>query len=62
MLDIDGSEGGGQLLRSGLALAGGGVRIPAVTDHVESSLSLLAAFGFDVTLEESGPAPLVTAR
>ncbi len=33
-----------------LAQAGGRVRIPAVTDHVESSLSLLAAAGYEVEL------------
>ncbi|WP_226010564.1 RNA 3'-terminal phosphate cyclase [Halomicrobium salinisoli] len=35
-----------------LAVAGGAVRIPAVTDHVESHLSLLRAFGFEVESEE----------
>ncbi|MFC3957796.1 RNA 3'-terminal phosphate cyclase [Halovivax cerinus] len=34
-----------------LALAGGRVRIPAVTDHVEASLSLLGAFGYDLVCE-----------
>lgn len=39
-----------------LALAGGRVRIPAVTDHVRTSLALLEAFGMAVDLEEE---PLV---
>lgn len=42
-----------------LVLAGGRVRIPAVTDHVESSLALLEAFGFDPALDTSGTAPTV---
>ncbi|ELZ12238.1 RNA 3'-terminal-phosphate cyclase [Halovivax asiaticus JCM 14624] len=37
-----------------LALAGGRVRIPAVTDHVEASLSLLDTFGYEMACE---PAP-----
>jgi RNA 3''-phosphate cyclase len=44
-----------------LAVAGGEVRVPEVTAHVESSLALLGAFGFDTTLDESGPVPTVTA-
>lgn len=44
-----------------LALAGGEIEIPAVTDHVESSLALLSQFEFDVELDELGPNPVVTA-
>lgn len=42
-----------------LALAGGRVRIPALTDHVESSLDLLGSFGFDLAVDTCGEAPLV---
>jgi RNA 3'-terminal phosphate cyclase (ATP) len=35
-----------------LAVAGGSVRIPRVTDHVESSLDLLERFGYRVDLTE----------
>ncbi|WP_049920215.1 RNA 3'-terminal phosphate cyclase [Halobiforma nitratireducens] len=35
-----------------LALAGGRVRVPAMTDHVESSLDLLETVGIAATLEE----------
>ncbi|WP_306053471.1 RNA 3'-terminal phosphate cyclase [Natronococcus wangiae] len=34
-----------------LALAGGRVRLPAVTDHVETSRELLASFGLETVLE-----------
>lgn len=34
-----------------LALGGGAVRIPRVTDHVETNLEVLAAFGADVGVE-----------
>ena len=34
-----------------LALWGGRVRVPAITDHVKASLDLLSAFGFDVAVE-----------
>ncbi|MFW5919106.1 MAG: RNA 3'-terminal phosphate cyclase [Halanaeroarchaeum sp.] len=37
-----------------LALAGGQVRIPRVTDHVETHLGLIEAFGFTVTLDSIG--------
>ena len=33
-----------------LALAGGTVRIPTVTDHVRTNLDVVAAFGSDMTL------------
>jgi RNA 3'-terminal phosphate cyclase (ATP) len=45
-----------------LALAGGEMRIPEVTAHVESSLELLDAFGFDIELDESGPVPTVATE
>ncbi len=44
-----------------LALAGGRVQIPSVTDHVETSLELLESFGLGVDLEER-PAPTVVRR
>jgi RNA 3'-terminal phosphate cyclase (ATP) len=37
-----------------LALAGGEVRIPAVTDHVASNVALVNAFGADVELDRDG--------
>jgi RNA 3'-terminal phosphate cyclase (ATP) len=37
-----------------LALAGGRVRVPSVTAHIEASLELLAAFGVEVTLDHDG--------
>jgi RNA 3'-terminal phosphate cyclase (ATP) len=36
-----------------LALAGGRVRVPAVTDHVETHTDLLRQFGHDIRLDES---------
>lgn len=45
-----------------LALAGGQMHIPAVTDHVESSIELLSTFGFEVTLDESAEHPLLRSR
>ncbi|WP_327050784.1 RNA 3'-terminal phosphate cyclase [Halomicrococcus gelatinilyticus] len=36
-----------------LGLAGGEMTVPAVTDHVETNRDLLAAFGYDVSLERS---------
>lgn len=45
-----------------LALAGGRVRIPRVTDHVETNLDVLAAFGADVSLRRPpGELPVVDA-
>lgn len=35
-----------------LALAGGEVRIPAVTGHVATNLAVIRAFGFEVTVDE----------
>jgi RNA 3'-terminal phosphate cyclase (ATP) len=43
-----------------LALAGGRVSIPRVTDHVETSLELLSAFGYDVSLVRD-PHPVLVA-
>ncbi|GAB6878680.1 RNA 3'-terminal phosphate cyclase [Halorubrum gandharaense] len=36
-----------------LALAGGAVRIPEVTDHVENAVMVADAFGFDVRIDEA---------
>ena len=36
-----------------LALAGGSVRIPRVTDHVETNAALVEAFGYDVSIREA---------
>ncbi|MFC6730273.1 RNA 3'-terminal phosphate cyclase, partial [Natronoarchaeum mannanilyticum] len=37
-----------------LALAGGEVTIPQITNHVESSVELLGEFGVDVEIERGG--------
>lgn len=44
-----------------VALAGGHVRIPAVTDHVESCVDLVGAFGFDVTVVSADDEFVLTA-
>lgn len=44
-----------------LALAGGRVRIPAVTDHVETGLALLEALGYEVGLEGAADEAAVVA-
>jgi RNA 3'-terminal phosphate cyclase (ATP) len=44
-----------------LALVGGRVRLPAVTDHVRTNLDVLAAFGSDATLDCGADGPVVTA-
>ncbi|WP_123537595.1 RNA 3'-terminal phosphate cyclase [Halosimplex salinum] len=44
-----------------LGLAGGRVAVPGVSDHLSSSLDLLATFGQDVSVDDSGPAPVVFA-
>ncbi|MFW6435769.1 MAG: RNA 3'-terminal phosphate cyclase [Halovenus sp.] len=44
-----------------LALAGGALSIPAVTDHVATSLDLLDQFGFDCVLDESGGVSTISA-
>ncbi len=43
-----------------LALAGGRVRIPGVTDHVETRCDLLEAFGAEIALENDGETALVS--
>jgi len=42
-----------------LTLAGGRVRIPAVTDHVRTSVDLLRTFGYDVSVEGTDRPTLV---
>jgi RNA 3'-terminal phosphate cyclase (ATP) len=42
-----------------LALAGGRVTIPAVSDHVRTSVDLLDAFGLSVRIEDGDPPELV---
>lgn len=44
-----------------LALAGGRVAIPELTDHVTTSLDLLAEFGLEIDVEWEGGMPVVTA-
>lgn len=44
-----------------LALAGGRVTIPRVTDHVSSNRDLLAAFGREVSIDGSNGAPTLVA-
>lgn len=44
-----------------LALAGGRVRIPRVTDHVETNLALLRAFDCEVSLDRDGEGAVLTA-
>lgn len=41
-----------------LALAGGRVAVPHVTDHVETTLAVFEAFGYDVSVEP-GPRPVL---
>jgi RNA 3'-terminal phosphate cyclase (ATP) len=43
-----------------LALAGGRVAIPEVTDHVRTGVDLVTEFGFSVTIREGDP-PVLTA-
>ncbi|MFB6129672.1 MAG: RNA 3'-terminal phosphate cyclase [Salinigranum sp.] len=42
-----------------LALAGGRVAVPRVTDHVLTSLDLLDTFGFDVRVDETPTGPVL---
>lgn len=42
-----------------VAIVGGEVSIPAVTDHVETSLGLLDRFDRPLDLDESGPVPVL---
>jgi len=44
-----------------LALAGGEVRAPEVTTHVETVVDLLAEFGYDVAVEDDGDAVVLSA-
>lgn len=43
-----------------LALASGRMRVPELTDHVESSLSLLERFGFEVSVDTTGTVPVIS--
>lgn len=45
-----------------LALVGGRLAVPELTDHIATSRELLAAFGFDVDVERDGGTPTVTAE
>lgn len=45
-----------------LALAGGRVAIPEVTDHVASAVDLVDAFGFDVEIEPQGDGAVLVGR
>ncbi|WP_233203959.1 hypothetical protein [Halegenticoccus soli] len=44
-----------------LALAGGAVRIPAVTDHVRTNREVVEAFGYDLDVDrrDDGSALLI---
>lgn len=42
-----------------LALAGGSLSIPSMTEHVETSRDLLASFGFDVLVDSEESTPLL---
>ncbi|MFC3478920.1 RNA 3'-terminal phosphate cyclase [Halobacterium litoreum] len=44
-----------------LALAGGEVRVPEVTTHVETCIDLVTEFGYDVTVEDEGDTVLLSA-
>lgn len=44
-----------------LALAGGEVVIPAITDHVRSNRDVIVAFGFDITVEENADGSAVVS-
>jgi RNA 3'-terminal phosphate cyclase (ATP) len=44
-----------------LALAGGHVSIPAITDHVATSIDLLTAFGLDMRVEQGDTPKLVSS-
>lgn len=43
-----------------LALGGGRVAIPRLTDHVETTVALLDQFGLAVSVDESGPVPVLS--
>lgn len=44
-----------------VALSGGLVAIPEVTDHVSASLDLLEVFGIEAHIDRSGPTPVLEA-
>ncbi|MFB6123166.1 MAG: RNA 3'-terminal phosphate cyclase [Haloferacaceae archaeon] len=44
-----------------LALAGGRVRVPTVTDHVETNAEVIRTFGYDVAIEADGDGALLSA-
>ncbi|MFB6152204.1 MAG: RNA 3'-terminal phosphate cyclase [Haloarculaceae archaeon] len=44
-----------------LAVGGGRVAVPDVTDHVSTSFDVLAAFGYDLSVDRSGPVPVVAS-
>lgn len=44
-----------------LALAGGQLRIPEITDHVATSLELLDAFGYEIETAEDGESVVLTS-
>jgi len=43
-----------------LALAGGRLSVPEMTDHVESSLALFEQFGVDLTVDSSGRSSIIS--
>jgi RNA 3'-terminal phosphate cyclase (ATP) len=45
-----------------LALAGGQLRVPAMTDHVETSLELLETFGFEPAVDTTDAEPLISIK
>ncbi|WP_136687518.1 RNA 3'-terminal phosphate cyclase [Halorhabdus amylolytica] len=45
-----------------LAIAGGEIRIPTITDHVETHVDLLTAFGFDVRIEQTDDEPVLVSE
>ncbi len=45
-----------------LGLAGGRIRIPRVTEHVESSVELVSTFGLDVSIERPSAGPELSGR
>lgn len=45
-----------------LALSGGRVRIPRVTDHIETNVATVNAFGYDVSLERTNGRTMLVAE
>lgn len=45
-----------------LALAGGELRIPEITDHVDAHLSLLEAFGYELQVDRAGDAVRIASE